>query len=126
MDEGKDYEYAEYIVHSYYTECHELYSYTVSTLEFVSDAMPLFGLIGTILGLIAMFDGLGADVSIESLTPQLALALKTTLYGAVFSSFYKIISARFDQRLAALDYDVQHVNKGFKVIIANRNRVEVR
>ena len=125
-EEGKDFEYAEYVVHSYYTECHELYSYTVANLEFVSDAMPLFGLIGTILGLIAMFDGLGADVSIESLTPQLALALKTTLYGAVFSSFYKIVSSRFDQRLKALEYDYETVSKGFKVLLGNNNKIEVK
>jgi biopolymer transport protein ExbB/TolQ len=56
-------------------ECHELYDSSGSHLEFVSGAMPLFGLIGTILGLIAMFDSLGSNVSVESLSPQLALAL---------------------------------------------------
>ncbi|SMF77345.1 MotA/TolQ/ExbB proton channel family protein [Pseudobacteriovorax antillogorgiicola] len=123
--DGKDYEYAEFVAHSYYTECHELYDYSHANLEFVADAMPLFGLIGTIIGLIAMFDGLGANVSIESLTPQLALALKTTLYGAVFSSVYKIVGSRFDQRLKALDYDYETVCQAIKVIIENKNEVEV-
>ena len=50
----------EFIAQFYYTECHELYDYSHGNLEFVADAMPLFGLIGTIIGLIAMFDGLGA------------------------------------------------------------------
>jgi len=126
IQEGKDFDYAQYILHSYYTECHELYDYSTSNLEFVADAMPLFGLIGTIIGLIAMFDGLGANVSIESLTPQLALALKTTLYGAVFSSFYKIISSRFDQRLKALEYDYETICYALEVIIRNKNQIEVR
>ena len=56
--------------------------------------MPLFGLIGTIVGLIGMFDSLSADVTVEFVSPQLALALKTTLYGAIFSSIYKIIASR--------------------------------
>lgn len=126
VEENKDYDYAEYVAHSYYNECHELYDYSVSNLEFVAESMPLFGLIGTILGLIAMFDGLGANVSIESLTPQLALALKTTLYGAIFSSIYKIISSRFEQRLKALEYDYETVCHALEVVIENKNKVEVK
>ena len=125
VEEEKDYEYAEFVAHSYYVECHELYDYTTANLVFVADAMPLFGLIGTILGLIAMFDSLGANVSIESLTPQLALALKTTLYGAVFSSIYKIISSRFEQRLKALEYDYETICHALEVLIQNKNTIEV-
>jgi len=87
--------------------------------------MPLFGLIGTILGLIGMFDSLGADVTVESLSPQLALALKTTLYGAIFSSIYKIIGSRFEQRLKILDYDYETFCRALQVIIQNKNQIEV-
>jgi biopolymer transport protein ExbB/TolQ len=125
VDDGKEFDYAEYIAHSYYVECHELYDYSNANLEFVANAMPLFGLIGTILGLIAMFDGLGANVTVESLTPQLALALKTTLYGAIFSSIYKIISSRFDQRLKALEYDYETFCRALEVMIRNKNVIEV-
>lgn len=125
IEDKKNYDYAEYVAHSYYTECHELYDYSSSNLGFVSDAMPLFGLIGTIIGLIAMFDGLGANVSIESLTPQLALALKTTLYGAIFASIYKIISSRFEQRMRALEYDYERICHALEVVIENKNKIEV-
>jgi chemotaxis protein MotA len=117
---------AEYIAHAYYVECHELYDYSSSHLEFVAGAMPLFGLIGTIVGLIGMFDSLGAEVTVEFLSPQLALALKTTLYGAVFSSLYKIIAARFDQRMNALDYDFETFCRAVQVLIENNVTVEVR
>ncbi len=117
---------AQYIAHAYYVECHELYDYSSSHLEFVAGAMPLFGLIGTIVGLIGMFDSLGAEVTVEFLSPQLALALKTTLYGAVFSSVYKIIASRFDQRLHALDYDFETFCRAVQVLIENRVKVEVR
>ncbi len=117
---------AEYIAHAYYVECHELYDYSSEHLEFVAGAMPLFGLIGTIVGLIGMFDSLGGDVTVEYLSPQLALALKTTLYGAVFSSIYKIIASRFDQRMKALDYDFETFCRATQVLIENKVKIEVR
>ena len=125
IKEDKQEEYADYVSHSYYVECHELYDYSSSSLDFVANSMPLFGLIGTIIGLIAMFDGLGSDVTVESLSPQLALALKTTLYGAIFSSVYKIIGSRFEQRIKALDYDFETFNKGIQVLIENKTIIEV-
>lgn len=125
VDEGKDYEAARYLAHNYYSDCLELYDYTNGHLEFVADAMPLFGLIGTILGLIAMFDGLGANVTVESLAPQLALALKTTLYGAIFSSIYKIIGSRFDQRLKTLEFDFEAFCFGLEVLVNGKNQIEV-
>ena len=126
VESDQNYDYAEYIAHSYYVECHELYDHSGSNLEFVAGAMPLFGLIGTIVGLIAMFDNLGGDVTVESLSPQLALALKTTLYGAVFSSIYKIIGSRFDQRLKSLDYDYETFCRALQVLTQNKVKIEVQ
>ena len=122
---GKSYDYAEFVAHSYYVECHELYESSSSNFDFVSATMPLFGLIGTIIGLIAMFDSLGSDVTVESLSPQLALALKTTLYGAIFSSLYKIIGTRFERRMVDLDYDYDVFCRALQVIIENKNTIEV-
>lgn len=121
----QNFQYAEYVAHSYYQDCHELYESSNSNFDFVSATMPLFGLIGTIIGLIAMFDSLGSDVTVESLSPQLALALKTTLYGAIFSSFYKIIGTRFERRMVDLDYDYDAFCRALQVIVENRNRVEI-
>jgi biopolymer transport protein ExbB/TolQ len=126
LDQEKDFEYAEYVAHSYYVECHELYDYSASHFEFVSSAMPLFGLIGTVFGLMAMFDSLGADVTVESISPQLALALKTTLYGAVFSSLFRIIGSRFEQRLKALDYDYEIFARALNVLVENKAKIEVQ
>ena len=125
IKEKPDFEHAEYIAHSYYVGCHELYDTCSSNYDFVSTAMPLFGLIGTIIGLIAMFDSLGADVTVESLSPQLAMALKTTLYGAIFSSLYKIIGSRFEQRLKILDYDYESFCRALQILVGNKNTIEV-
>jgi chemotaxis protein MotA len=125
VSSGKSFDYAEFVAHSYYVECHELYESSNSNFDFVSATMPLFGLIGTIIGLIAMFDSLGSDVTVESLSPQLAMALKTTLYGAIFSSFYKIIGTRFERRMVDLDYDYDTFCRALQVIIENKNTIEV-
>jgi biopolymer transport protein ExbB/TolQ len=88
--------------------------------------MPMFGLIATIIGLIGMFEGLGAEVTVEFLSPQLALALKCTLYGVLLAALYKIIASRFDQRLKALDYDFETFCRALKVLIDNKAVIEVR
>jgi len=125
LDKQKEFDYSEYLAHSYYVECHELYGHASAHLDFVSGAMPLFGLMGTVLGLIAMFDSMGSVVTVEGIAPHLALALKTTLYGAMFSTVYKIIGTRFDQRLTALDYDFETFCRGLQVLIDNKATIEV-
>lgn len=122
-EKGTD--YTDYVAHSYYVDCRELYDHLHSHLEFVAGTMPLFGLIGTIVGLIGMFDSLGSDVSVELLSPQLALALKTTLYGAIFASFYTIVASRFDQRIKALEYDYEILSHALEVLVQNKATVEV-
>jgi flagellar motor component MotA len=126
LEKNPDLEYAEYIAHEYYVHCHEVYDHSSSHLEFVATAMPMFGLIATIIGLIGMFEGLGAEVTVEFLSPQLALALKCTLYGVLLAALYKIIASRFDQRLKALDYDFETFCRALKVLIDNKAVIEVR
>lgn len=125
QERQKGYEYAEFVVHSYYVECYELYDHSAAHLDFVSGSMPLFGLMGTVLGLISMFDSLGSVVTVESIAPQLALALKCTLYGAVYSALYKISATRFEQRLKGLDYDFDTLCRALKVLFDNGAVIEV-
>lgn len=126
QERRKNYDYAEYVVYSYYVECQELYDHSGAHLDFVSGAMPLFGLMGTVLGLISMFDSLGSVVTVEAIAPQLALALKCTLYGALYSAFYKINATRFEQRLKGLDYDFDTLCRALKVLFDNQAVIEVQ
>jgi biopolymer transport protein ExbB/TolQ len=126
QERQKGYDYAEYIAYSYYVECHELYDHSSAHLDFVAGAMPLFGLMGTVLGLISMFDSLGGVVTVEAIAPQLALALKCTLFGVVFSALYKISATRFEQRLKGLDYDHDTLDRALKVIFDNQAVIEVQ
>jgi biopolymer transport protein ExbB/TolQ len=126
QERGKSYDYAEYVAYSYYVECHELYDHAGAHLDFVAGTMPLFGLMGTVLGLIGMFDSLGSVVTVEAIAPQLALALKCTLYGVLFSSFYKISASRFEQRLKGLGYDYDMLCRALAVIFQNSAVIEVQ
>jgi biopolymer transport protein ExbB/TolQ len=126
QERKKSYEYAEYVVHSYYVEAQELYDHAGAHLDFVSGSMPLFGLMGTVLGLISMFDSLGSVATVETIAPQLALALKCTLYGALFSSLYKLAATRFEQRLKGLDYDFDTLARALKVVFENQAIIEVQ
>jgi chemotaxis protein MotA len=119
-------EYTDYVAHQYYVDCRELYDHFHSHLEFVAGVMPLFGLIGTVIGLIGMFDTLGANTSVENLSPQLALALKTTLYGAILASVYTVMASRFDQRIKALEYDYDIFCHALEVMVENKATIEVQ
>lgn len=126
LEKNPNYEYGEYIAHSYYVQCRAVYDHASAHLEFVATAMPMIGLIATIIGLIGMFEGLGAQVTVEFLSPQLALALKCTLYGAFLACVFKIIASRFDQRLKVLDDDFETFCRALQVFIDNKAQVEVR
>jgi biopolymer transport protein ExbB/TolQ len=119
-------EYAEYVAHQYYVDCRELYDHFHSHLDFVANVMPLFGLIGTVIGLIGMFDRLGSNTSIENLSPQLAISLQCTLWGAIFASLYMTIASRFDQRIKALEYDFDILVHSLDVLVENGADVEVQ
>jgi flagellar motor component MotA len=119
-------EYAEYVAHQYYVDCRELYDHLHAHLEFVAGVMPLFGLIGTVIGLIAMFDRLGSNTSVENLAPELAISLQSTLFGAILASAYMSAASRFDQRIKALEYDYDILVHSLEVLVENGADIEVQ
>ena len=118
-------EYAEYVAHQYYVDCRELYDHLHAHLEFVANVMPLFGLIGTVIGLIGMFDRLGSNTSVENLAPELAISLQCTLFGAILASAYMSAASRFDQRIKALEYDYDILGHSLEVLVENEAEIEV-
>jgi biopolymer transport protein ExbB/TolQ len=119
-------EYAEYVAHQYYVDCRELYDHLHAHLEFVAGVMPLFGLIGTVIGLIGMFDRLGSNTSVENLAPELAISLQSTLFGAILASAYMSAASRFDQRIKALEYDYDILVHSLEVLVQNAAEIEVQ
>ena len=70
-------------------------------------------------------DKLGPNTSVETLAPELAISLQTTLYGAVLASAYTIVASRFDQRIKALEYDYDILSHGIDVLVKNEAVLEV-
>jgi len=56
----------------------------------------------------------------------MALALKTTLYGAVLSSVFRIIGSRFEQRMKGLEYDFETFCRALQVLVENKVKIEVQ
>lgn len=119
-------EYTEYVAHHYYVDCRERYDHFHAHLEFVANVMPLFGLIGTVIGLIGMFDRLGSNTSVENLAPELAISLQSTLFGAILASVYLSAASRFDQRIKALEYDYEILVHALDVLVKHNASIEVQ
>jgi flagellar motor component MotA len=119
-------EYAEYVAHDYYVDCRELYDHFHAHLDFVANVMPLFGLIGTVIGLIGMFDRLGSNTSVENLAPELAISLQCTLFGAILASAYLSAASRFEQRIKALEYDYEILVHALDVLVKHNANIEVQ
>ena len=69
----------------------------VNILKSMASASPAFGMIGTLVGLVVMLDGMGGDPA--QLGKGLAVALITTLYGVILSRMvFMPASAKFMQR----------------------------
>ena len=122
----KGQEYSEYVAHDYYVDCRELYDHFHAHLDFVANVMPLFGLIGTVIGLIGMFDRLGSNTSVENLAPELAISLQCTLFGAILASVYLSAASRFDQRIKALEYDYEILVHALDVLVKHEANIEVQ
>jgi len=72
---------------------------------------PAFGMIGTVIGLVAVLEGLGTSTEITSIGPNMAIALITTLYGLFLSNVFFIpLSDNLLHRL-------NHSNRMRKMII---------
>ena len=63
------------------------YDESIEQLEVLCKYPPAFGMMGTIIGLIAVLKQLGADNGIESVGPNMAVALITTLYGIFIANY---------------------------------------
>lgn len=69
---------------------YQRHSYGQDVLNFISEAAPAFGMIGTLVGLVGML----ANMDPETIGPNMSKALLTTFYGAVIANVIFIPLAR--------------------------------
>lgn len=76
---------------------------------------PAFGIIGTLIGLIAMMQGMGGNVG--SIGPAMATALTTTLYGALFANmFFTPIAIKVENRIDEITLLMRVIRDGILFI----------
>ncbi len=84
-------------------------------LKNMASTAPAFGMIGTLVGLIIMLQGLGADLSL--LGQGLAVALLTTLYGVVFARLVFLPAAlKMEQKEEMTHFRNQLVAEGLAML----------
>lgn len=89
------------IKNTLYTQVDEMQSRHIqvqNAFELIGRVAPAWGLIGTIIGLIALLGNIGGDAT--AIGRGLQIALVTTYYGAVFANFWAIPT---ENRLKAMD-----------------------
>ena len=69
----------------------------MAVLNYITDMAPAFGMIGTLVGLVNMLAGLSDPSSIG---PSMAVAILTTLYGAMVAN---VVTAPFSRKLEWFD-----------------------
>ena len=60
----------------------------IQLFVFMAKIAPAFGLVGTLIGLINMLRSMGSEITADSLGPNMAVALITTLYGALMAFLF--------------------------------------
>jgi chemotaxis protein MotA len=77
----------------------------VEILKTLAKYPPAFGMIGTVIGLVTVLQGLGMKTGVETIGPNMAVALITTLYGLFFANYGFIPMG--DNLLHRLDNDTR-------------------
>jgi chemotaxis protein MotA len=78
---------------------------------------PAFGLLGAVMGIVAMMQGLGSSDAIKSVGPSLAVALVATLYGIAVANFLFLPLGEHLTKLTKMDYTLRMmVIEGVKLI----------
>ncbi len=77
---------------------HDQELYATGIYRTMAALSPAFGIIGTLIGLIAMMQGMGDDIT--RIGPGMATALTTTLYGVLFANLlYLPIATKVERRV---------------------------
>ncbi len=88
----------EEILNNRIQQYHDQESNAAGIYRTMAALSPAFGIIGTLIGLIAMMQTMGDDIT--RIGPAMATALTTTLYGALFANMlYMPIATKVERRV---------------------------
>jgi chemotaxis protein MotA len=104
---------------------HERDRLPVDVLQSMTSHAPAFGMIGTLVGMVAMLSTLGDDVS--SVGSSLSVAFLSTLYGVVSARvFYMPAAAKLRQSASKRRFRNQLITEGMVMLVANKSPMYVK
>ena len=97
---------------------------SVKVFHLLSVSSPAFGMLGTIIGLLVMFNNFESNIQLAS---GIGLALMTTLYGIFFSQFVWIpASKRIQQFHSDLTFNYGILIEGLVLIIEEKSSLYIQ
>jgi len=94
-------------------------------LNSMSTFCPAFGMIGTLVGLVIMFEKMGSDIG--AIGKGMALALLTTLYGVLMSNlFFKPASEKVRQREEIYRFRNLLIMEGLAMIAEGKDSLTIQ
>lgn len=100
---------------------------TIEQLDILAKYPPAFGMMGTIIGLVAVLNQINDPDNIAQIGPSMAVALITTLYGIFLANY--VIQPISDNLLARSQSDIkirQIIAEGILLISDNEDPIFVR
>jgi chemotaxis protein MotA len=105
--------------------CHERDSNPVDILQAMASHAPAFGMVGTLVGMVALLSNLGADVA--GIAPSLAVAFLSTLYGVVSARMiYMPAAARLRQEVASRRFRHHLISEGMAMLVSTRSPMQIQ
>lgn len=87
---------------------------------------PAFGMLGTLVGLVNMLQGMG-DSNMAKIGADMAFALLTTLYGVALANlFFKPIAIKFERRTERRVQLMNMIREGVLLIAKGRSPAYIR
>ena len=106
-----------------YNDADEIYGFCINVYDSTSSMMPVYGLMGTVFGMIqtlAFISG-SSSANVASIASEVSIAMKTTLYGAMFSIIFKVVAIRFKEKRSSLGYDFERMKNHIQFISNKRS-----
>jgi chemotaxis protein MotA len=105
--------------------CYERDSMPVEILQAMTSHAPAFGMVGTLVGMVAMLSSLSDDIS--TIGPSLAVAFLSTLYGVLSARMVYIPAAsRLKQVVAQKRFRNYLIAEGMTMLVAKKTPMFVQ
>ncbi|MDP9128343.1 MAG: MotA/TolQ/ExbB proton channel family protein [Pseudomonadota bacterium] len=105
--------------------CYERDSMPVDVLHAMASHAPAFGMVGTLVGMVAMLCSLGDSVS--GIGPTLAISFLSTLYGVISARMiYMPAASRLQQEVDNCRFRNHLITEGMVMLVGNKNPMYIQ